>query len=90
MRVIRRAGIVAAVSAFALVGTAGGADAGQPAVQGCIGSTFSGGAQAARPVGQLVKTFAQADDGKAGLGDGIQALQAGVVGDDVVVNTCSG
>jgi hypothetical protein len=39
--------------------------------------------------GQAVKGFAQTPDDRAGLGDGIQAFQAGDVGDDVVPNTCN-
>ena len=42
-------------------------------------------------VGQLISGFAQAPDtAHPGLGDGIQELQAGLVPDEVAVNTCNG
>jgi len=82
-----------AVFGVACVGTlgllAGPASASTPVVQACVGSTFSTLAHGPGPLGQGVKSFAQDPNGKPGLGDGIQALQAGAVTQDVVPNTCN-
>ena len=75
------AGAAIASSLFALP-----AAAAEPANQACIGESFS--ALAGPGFGQGVVEFAQ-QPGKPGLGDGIQALQAGVVPDFVVPNTCN-
>ena len=84
------------VAAGAVIGVAGQAGASQPVVEGCVGATFSEAAQAlheagAPPgsLGDIVSGFAQQDDGHPGLGDGIQAIQAGVVPDSVAVNACN-
>jgi len=65
------------------------ASAATPVVHACVGTTFSAGAQAPGPLGQLVKSFAQDPTSTPGLGDGIQSLQQGDVGQDVVANTCN-
>ena len=84
-------------AAFSLIviagvcGSASAAGAAKPAVQACVGTTFSDAA-AALPgglLGQVVRSFAQDPTSKPGLGDGIQAVQAGVVPDEVVVNACN-
>ena len=87
-RIARVAVTIAATAALGVLGSAGSASAGTPVVQGCVGSTFADGARAVRPLGEFVLTFAQDPTTRPGLGDGIQALQAGDVPDDVVVNTC--
>jgi hypothetical protein len=82
--------LAAAMTVLALA--TGVADAGQPANRGCYGESISSlatnqpfpGAFGAAVVG-----FAQAPDGRPGLGDGVQALQAGFVPDEVVPNTCN-
>ena len=75
---------------FASVGVA---HASQPAVQACVGSTFSQDVQAVTASGgipgQQVRAFVQAPDGQPGLGDGIQQLQAGQVSQNVIPNTCN-
>ena len=68
---------------------AGPASASTPVVHACVGSTFSTLAQGPGPLGQGVKSFAQDPNSPSGLGDGIQALQAGAVTQDVVANTCN-
>ena len=71
--------------------TASVAGAAEPAQHACVGVTFSDGA-AALPggdLGQLVAGFARDDDGAAGLGNGIQAIQAGQLPDEVAVNACN-
>jgi hypothetical protein len=69
------------------------ASAGEPAVTGCYGESISLLASN-QPVpgafGQAVVSFAQAPDAQPGLGEGVQALQAGLVPDEVVPNTCNG
>lgn len=68
-------------------------NAGRPAVQACIGTTFSSLATTQTSPGALghgVSGFAQGDDGQPGLGDGVQVLQAGLVPDSTVPNTCNG
>jgi hypothetical protein len=78
------------VAAAASVG--GAAEAGRPNNTGCYGESISTLAKnQASPggFGAGVVGFAQAPDGHPGLGDGVQALQAGLVGDDVVPNTCN-
>ena len=87
----RRAVVVAGVAVGLLLGTSGAASAGQPVVQACVGTTFSGAA-AALPggeLGQTIRAFAQDPMGRPGIGDGIQAVQAGAVPDEVAVNTCN-
>jgi hypothetical protein len=72
-------------------GVAAGADA--PANQACVGTSFSFLASdqpAPGAFGGGVAGFAQDPNlPPAGLGDGIQALQAGLVPDEVVLNTCN-
>ena len=87
--------IVAAVGVVVLVmlTAVGTASAGTPAVRGCVGSTFSQNVQAdvskGTPPGSDVKVFAQSPVGRPGLGDAIQYLEAGVVPQKVVPNTCN-
>lgn len=84
-------------TAFSLLVVAGvcvpaaAASAAKPAAQACVGRTFSDGAHALAPgeLGQLVRSFAQEPTSYPGIGDGIQAIQAGVVPDDVVDNACN-
>jgi len=79
--------IVAGVS----LAPTGAAFASQPVVPNCVGTTFSGAAHALEPgaLGAVVTGFAQAPDGQPGLGDGILALQAGGVPDEIANNTCN-
>ncbi len=66
--------------------------AGEPAVTGCYGesiSTLASNQPAPGAFGTGVVGFAQAPDGQPGLGEGVQALQAGAVPDEVVPNTCN-
>jgi hypothetical protein len=85
------------VAAAVMVGGIGmmtpAASAGEPAVTGCYGETISALAStqpAPGAFGGAVVGFAQAPDGQPGLGEGVQALQAGFVPDDVVPNSCNG
>jgi hypothetical protein len=84
---------VATSAAVAVVVTAAGvADAGPPANQGCYGESISALASdqpAPGAFGAAVVGFAQAPDDRPGLGDGVQLVQAGLVPDEVVPNTCN-
>ena len=65
---------------------------GRPRRQGCYGASISAlASNQATPggFGAAVVAFAQGADGRPGLGDGVQLLQAGLVADDVVPNTCN-
>ena len=85
--------LVAASVAVAVVASAAGvADAGPPANQGCYGESISALASdqpGPGAFGHAVVGFAQEPSGRPGLGDGVQLLQAGLVPDDVVPNTCN-
>jgi hypothetical protein len=73
------------------------AGAAEPVNQACVGTTYSEAVQlfqdAGAPpgsLGQFVAGLAQAPGtAHPGLGDGIQALQAGTVPDSVAINTCN-
>jgi hypothetical protein len=88
---VKRLFVIFAVSVLAALGlNSGVAGAAEPANQACVGESLSAlaiGSQGAFGAG--VVAFAQQPDGRPGLGDGIQALQAGAVPDDVVPNTCN-
>ena len=60
------------------------AGAAEPANHACLGESFS--ALAGPGFGPGVVSFARQP---GPFGDGIQAVQAGAVGDDVVPNTCN-
>jgi hypothetical protein len=92
-KAVRRAIVAVGVSAGIALGSGGVASAGEPVNQACIGESLSGlattqpfpGAFGAGVVG-----FAQDPNlPPPGLGDGIQALQAGLVPDEAVPNTCN-
>jgi hypothetical protein len=85
------------VLSLALVGTAGvalasPAGAAKPARHACLGTTYSDAATD-QPfpgaLGHLVASFAQEPENRPGLGDGIQAVQAGLVPDEIVGNACN-
>ena len=88
---IRNLAVSLAVVGGVCGGFASAAGAAQPVVQACVGTTLSGAALALPPgsVGAAVRGFAQDPTSPPGIGDGIQALQAGLVSDDVVLNTCN-
>ncbi len=90
---MKRLLVVTSATALAVLALATGvAEAGPPTNQGCHGESISAlarnqpfpGAFGAGVVG-----FAQDPNNRPGLGDGIQALHAGLVPDDVVPNTCN-
>ena len=86
---ISKIGVSFAIVASVCGGMVSAANAAEPAVGACVGTTFSSLATAGPRLGQGVKGFAQDPTNRPGLGDGIQALQAGLVPDEVVPNTCN-
>ena len=92
-RTFRRVVVAAGVCVGVVLGAGSAASAGQPANQACVGESLSALATT-QPFpgafGSAVAGFAQDPNlPPPGLGDGIQALQAGVVPDEVVPNTCN-
>jgi hypothetical protein len=87
---IRSAAAAAFVLSAGLLGEAS-AHAATPVEHACVGTSFSTAAHNLPPggLGAVVKGFAQAPDFRPGIGDGIQALQAGDVSDDMAANTCN-
>jgi hypothetical protein len=85
--------LAAGLAAGFVITSAGAAGAGQPATQACVGQSLSALATtqpAPGAFGAGVVGFAQDPNlPPPGLGDGIQALQAGQVPDEVVPNTCN-
>jgi hypothetical protein len=82
--------IGSAVAVCALSFGMGAASAATPPVQGCIGSTVAPAASSSpTPPGQNVVPFAQ-NSLTPGFGFEIQAIQTGLVPDDVALNTCNG
>jgi hypothetical protein len=92
-RAVRRAAVAAGVLAGVVLGSSGVASAGEPAVQACVGESLSALATDQPDPGAFgagVVGFAQDPNlPPPGLGDGLQALQAGLVPDEVVPNTCN-
>ena len=88
---MKRLFIVFSISLLAALGlNTGVAGASQPANQACYGESISALAMGSQGgFGSGVVGFAQAPDDRPGLGDGVQALQAGDVPDEVVPNTCN-
>jgi hypothetical protein len=89
---LRKLLISSGVAFVAVASAAGVVDAGKPANQGCYGESISALASNQPFPGAFgagVVSFAQAPDGKPGLGDGVQLLQAGQVDDEVVPNSCN-
>ena len=88
--------IAAAIVAGAMlggVGLAGTAGAAEPANQACIGDLFNGTApEEGGPVpgaGETVSDFAVDQPFELTFGEGIQALQAGEVPDEIQPNSCN-
>ena len=92
-KALLRTAVAAGLAAGITLASSNGAGAGEPANQACVGDSLSALATT-QPFpgafGAAVAGFAQDPNlPPPGLGDGIQALQAGLVPDDVVPNTCN-
>jgi hypothetical protein len=91
--IVRRAVAVSGLVVGVVLGTGGVADAGKPRNQACVGESFSALATTQPSPGAFgagVSGFAQDPNlPPPGLGDGLQAVQAGLVPDEVVPNTCN-
>ena len=91
-RAFLRTAVAAGLAAGAILAAGSVAGAGQPANQACVGESLAALATT-QPFpgafGAAVRGFAQDPNSPPGLGDGIQALQAGQVPDEVVPNTCN-
>ncbi len=66
------------------------AGAATPASQACLGSSVSSFSSEHVRSGWLYRDFAQDPNDRPGLGDGVQAFQAGLIPDEVFPNTCNG
>jgi len=92
-RAFVHAAAAAGLAAGLVLASGAVAGAGEPANQACVGDSFSvlaSNQPAPGAFGGAVAGFAQDPNlPPAGLGDGLQALQAGVVPDAVVPNTCN-
>jgi hypothetical protein len=93
---IQRSALAVALSVAGTLGVAiaapATANASQPVVQACVGSTHStNNAAYDGPTGQLISAWAQSRFETApGLGDQIHELQIGAIPDSLVPNTCNG
>lgn len=91
-RAFCRAAAAAGMAAGVVLGTGGVAGAAEPNNQACVGESLSALATTQLLPGDFgagVRGFAQDPTTRPGLGDGIQAFQAGDVPDDLVANTCN-
>jgi hypothetical protein len=91
-KALLRGAVTAGLAAGIILAGGGTAEAGQPADHACVGESFSALATtqpAPGAFGAAVRSFAQDPFSPPGLGDGIQAFQAGQVPDQVVPNTCN-
>jgi len=83
----------AALAAGITLGAGSVAGAGEPRTQACVGQSLSALASdqpGPGAFGAAVRGFAQDPNlPPPGIGDGIQALQAGFVPDELVPNTCN-
>ena len=93
-RTVRRAVVAAGMCAGVVLTSGSAAGAAEPADQACVGESLSALATTQVSPGDFgagVRGFAQDPNlPPPGLGEGIQALQAGLVPDEVVPNTCNG
>jgi hypothetical protein len=92
-RALRRAAAAVGLAAGLIVSSGSIAGAGEPRNQACVGQSLSALATTQPFPGAFgagVRGFAQDPNlPPPGLGDGLQALQAGLVPDDIVPNTCN-
>ena len=85
---MKRSVAMGAVTLALLGASASGVNAAEPATRACVGKSFSALATD-HELGVNTAAFAQDPESRPGLGDGIQVVQAGLVPDFVVPNTCN-
>ena len=85
-RIILVAALVLGASAFG-----GTAIAARPVSQACLGASVSSAAQNIPEYGSVVSGAAHAsgEGNRVGVGDDVQAIQAGFVPDEIFPNTCN-
>jgi Na+/H+-dicarboxylate symporter len=82
--------ISCALAASAIAVGAGTVSAGKPAVQGCLGESVSANAKDFQPYGYNFISQVTPENGFGkGLGNAVQAVQAGLLPDDEYPNTCN-
>jgi hypothetical protein len=92
MRRIRIAAASLMVAAGLVGALAAPASAAKPANHACVGeslSTLATSQTAPGEFGAAASGFAQDPNGRPGLGDLVQAGQAGLIPDEVLPNTCN-
>jgi hypothetical protein len=96
VEVMKRLFVVLPISVLSVLAlSAGGAGAAEPRNQACVGESLSTLATTMAPgtFGHSIAGFAQSPPVGSltlpGIGDGIQALQAGQITDDTALNTCN-
>ena len=92
MRRIRIAAASMVVAAGLIAAVAAPASAAKPANQACVGESLSALATnqpSPGAFGAAASGFAQDPSGRPGLGDLVQAGQAGLIDDAVLPNTCN-
>ncbi len=75
-----------AIASVLVTASLGSASAATPAKQACFGKDFSGYAQDLAPLGQTLRELGIIE---GGLGQEVQAHQAGLVPDAVIPNSCN-
>ena len=88
---MKRSLAMGAVTLAVLGASASSARAAEPATRACLGTSFWALATGQDPgvFGAKAVGFAQDSTSRPGLGDGIQAVLAGLVPDHIVPNTCN-
>ena len=84
-----RATVTVALASAIMMCSPGAARAATPTVHGCFGESVSAVAAEWRPFGNFVSGTAQDPTNRPGIGDGVQAVQAGQVDDADFPNTCN-
>jgi hypothetical protein len=92
MRTIARNSVTVAVVCVCLSLPAAAASAATPAVHACVGGSISTTASGTPGFGRFVSGVAHdpTSGSRLGVGDDLQALEAGLVPDSGFTNTCNG
>ena len=87
--VTKRAAATGTIACLIVIGGPVAARAARPAVRACVGHSLSAVASASTQFGQFVSSTARDPTDHPGIGDAVQALQAGQVPDSAFPNTCN-